>query len=62
MLGWLYLVDNPYSALAGGKFTISDVPPGEYDLVATQTFTGPIHQKVTVLPGKTASMPIELKK
>lgn len=64
MEGWIYVVDNPYYATtdATGKFTISDVPPGEYDLVATQPFTGPVHQKVTVLPRKTASLTIELKK
>ncbi len=36
MLGWIYVVDNPYYALTGtdGKFSITDVPPGEYSLVA----------------------------
>ncbi len=64
MEAWVYVVDNPYYAItgAGGKFTISDVPPGEYDLVATQSFTGPVQLKVTVPPGKTVSLAIELKK
>ncbi len=64
MEGWVYVVDNPYYAITGtdGKFTISDVPPGEYDLVATQPFTGAVQQKVTAAPGKTVSMLIELKK
>lgn len=50
MLGWIYVVDNPYYALTGadGKFSITDVPPGEYTLVANQSFTGPVQQKVTV--------------
>lgn len=50
MLGWIYVVDNPYYALTGadGKFSITDVPPGEYSLVAWQSFTGPVQQKVTV--------------
>ena len=43
MEGWIYVVDNPYYALTGadGKFSITDVPPGTYKLVAIQSFTGP---------------------
>jgi len=64
MEGWIYVVDNPYYALTGadGKFSITDVPPGEYDLVAWQSFTGPVQQKVTVESGKPTSLTIELKK
>ena len=64
MEGWIYVVDNPYYAItaADGKFTISDVPPGDYDLVAIQSFTGPVQQKVTVQAGKPTVMSIELKK
>jgi len=64
MEGWIYVVDNPYYAITGadGKFTITDVPPGEYDLVAIHSFTGPLQQKVTVVAGKPTSLPIELKK
>jgi len=64
MEGWIYVVDNPYYAITGadGKFTIADVPPGEYDLVAIQSFTGPVQQKVTVEAGKPTDLTIELKK
>ena len=64
MEGWIYVVDNPYYAVTGadGKFTISDVPPGEYNLVAVQSFTGPIQQKVTVGAGAPPKLSIELKK
>ncbi len=64
MLGWIYVVDNPYYALTGadGKFSITDVPPGEYTLVARQSYTGPVQQKVTVTAGKTTDLSIELKK
>jgi hypothetical protein len=64
MLGWIYVVDNPYYALTGadGKFTITDVPPGDYDLVAIQSFTEPVKQKVTVTAGKPTTLTIELKK
>lgn len=64
MEGWIYVVDNPYYALTGadGTFKITDVPPGEYDLVAVQSSMPPIQQKVTVEAGKPAQLSIELKK
>lgn len=64
MEGWIYVVDNPYFALTGadGKFNISEVPPGEYDLVAMQSATKPVQQKVMVEAGKPTSLSIELKK
>lgn len=64
MEGWIYVVDNPYYALTGadGKFSITDVPPGTYKLVAVQSFTGPIEQTVTVAAGKSTDLTIELKK
>ncbi len=64
MEGWIYVVDNPYYALTGddGKFTITDVPPGDYTLVAVQSYTGPIEQKITVEAGKPTTLAIELKK
>jgi hypothetical protein len=64
MEGWIYVVDNPYYAVTGadGKFTISEVPPGEYKLVAVQPFTGPIEMPVTVKGGESTKLEIELKK
>jgi hypothetical protein len=64
MEGWIYVVDNPYYAVTGadGKFTISDIPPGEYKLVAVQPFTGPIEMPVTVKGGESTKLEIELKK
>lgn len=64
MEGWIYVVDNPYYAITGadGKFSIADVPPGNYKLVAVQSFTGPMEQAVTVAAGKPTSLTIELKK
>jgi Carboxypeptidase regulatory-like domain len=64
MEGWIYVVDNPYYAITGadGKFSITDVPPGNYTLVATQSFTGPLQQSVTVAGGKPTNLTIELKK
>jgi hypothetical protein len=64
MEGWIYVVDNPYHAVTGpdGKFTISDVPPGNYTLVADQAFTGPAQQAVAVTAGKPTEITVELKK
>jgi hypothetical protein len=64
MEGWIYVVDNPYYAItdADGKFSITDVPPGSYTLVAIHSFTGPLQQSVTVAAGKPTNLTIELKK
>lgn len=62
MLGWVYVVDNPYVMVTeeGGSFEIADVPPGEYTLIANQAYTGPIEMTVTVEAGETVEVPIEL--
>jgi hypothetical protein len=62
MLGWVYVVDNPYYVVTGedGMFEITDVPPGEYTLVANQAYTGPVEVEVTVQGGETVEVPVEL--
>ena len=62
MLGFIYVVGNPYYALSAtdGTFEITDVPPGNYTLVANQAYTGPIEVAVTVKAGETAKIPVEL--
>ena len=64
MEGWIYVVDNPYYAVTGadGKFSITDVPPGDYKLIAVQPFTGPVEMPVTVAGGQPTTLEIELKK
>ncbi|MDP2620173.1 MAG: carboxypeptidase regulatory-like domain-containing protein [Hyphomicrobiales bacterium] len=64
MEGWIYVVDNPYYAVTGpdGKFSITDVPPGDYTLVAVQPFTGPVEMPVTIKGGQPTNLEIELKK
>jgi hypothetical protein len=64
MEGWIYVVDNPYYAITGadGKFALTDVPAGNYKLVAVQPFTGPVELPVTVTEKKPTSLTIELKK
>jgi plastocyanin len=63
MLGWVYVVDNPYYAVTGegGTFEITDVPAGEYTLVASQAYTGPVEVAVAVEAGATVEMPVELQ-
>lgn len=64
MLAWVQVADSPYYAVTAGDgmFTITDIPPGEYTLVAWQEFTGPIETPVVVKAGETTKLPIELKK
>ena len=64
MLGWIHVADNPYYAVSAkdGTFTIKDVPPGSYTLVAWQEYTGAVEVPVTVKPKEVVSTPVELKK
>jgi hypothetical protein len=64
MLGWVHVAENPYYAVTGkdGTFTIKDVPPGSYTLVAWQEFTGEVELPVTVKAKEVVSVPFELKK
>jgi plastocyanin len=64
MLGWVYVVDNPYYAVTGedGSFSIGDVPPGDYTMVVAHELTGAMEIPVTVKAGESASVPVELKK
>lgn len=64
MLAHVYVADSPYYAMTGsdGSFSITDVPPGTYTVVATQYFTGDTEVTVTVKTGEVAKLNIELKK
>jgi hypothetical protein len=64
MLGWIFVAENPYYAVTAkdGSFTLKDVPPGSYTLVAWQEFTGPVEIPVTVKAKEVVSVPVELKK
>jgi hypothetical protein len=63
MEGWIIVRDNPYYALTGadGKFSITDVPPGTYNLVTIQPYSIPIEQPITVTAGTSTNLTIELK-
>lgn len=58
MHGWWFVAGNPYYAVtdSSGKFTIGDVPPGTYTLEVWQERLGTLERKVTVEPGKTATV------
>jgi hypothetical protein len=64
MLGWVYVLENPYYAVTGedGAFAIGDVPPGDYTLVADHEYTGPVKVQIKVKGGETVEVPVELKK
>lgn len=63
MLAHVFVAESPYYALTGkdGSFTITDVPPGSYTLVATQNYTGDTETAVTVKAGEAQAIDIELK-
>ncbi len=64
MLGWVYVADNPYYTVSAkdGTFTLTNVPPGSYTLVAWQEYTGAVEILVTVKTKEVASVTVELKK
>lgn len=64
MVSWGMAVENPYFTVTSeeGTFTITDVPPGEYALMAWHPETGPmLEQKVTVSPKGITAVAFEFK-
>ena len=64
MLAHIYVADSPYYALTGkdGSFSITDIPPGDYTLVTSQSFLGDTETAMTVKSGETVKLSVELKK
>jgi len=64
MLGWVYVADHPYYAVTAkdGTFTLNDVPPGSYTLVAWQEYTGEVETPVVVRAKEVVPVTVELKK
>lgn len=64
MLAHVFVADSPYYAQTGedGSFSITDIPPGDYTLVATQSYVGDTETPITVKGGDTQSLTIELEK
>ncbi len=66
MFAWVTVVDNPYFAVTGkdGKYTIKNVPPGKYKIVALHRKAAPtgVEKDVDVKDsGATADFTIEIK-
>lgn len=64
MLAWVHVADSPYYARTAkdGSFSIADIPPGNYTLVATQDYTGDTEMPITVTANEAAKLSVELKK
>jgi hypothetical protein len=64
MRGWWISHEHPYYALTdgAGRFSLHDVPPGEYDLELWHETLGTRQQRVTVGPGETVTLTIALTK
>jgi hypothetical protein len=64
MLGWIYVAETPYYAVSAkdGGFTLTNVPPGSYTLVAWQEYAGTVEVPITVKAKEVASVTVELKK
>jgi len=58
MSAWIMVVDHPYHAVtdAGGKFTITDVPPGTHTVEFWQEALGKQKAQVTVAAGASATL------
>jgi len=63
MLAWAYAAEHPYYAVTSkdGTFSIADVPPGSYTLVAWQEAADPAEMPVTVKAKEATQQNIELK-
>ncbi len=64
MLAHIYVADSPYYALtkADGSFSITDIPPGTYTVIAAQHFTSDTETQVTIKGGESTKIAVELKK
>lgn len=64
MLAWVHVADSPYYARTAkdGSFSIADIPPGNYTLVATQNYTGDTEVQITVKANEAAKVSVELRK
>jgi hypothetical protein len=60
---YFHPVDNPYYAIVGedGKFTIEDVPPGNYEIYAWHPILGSEEKKITVAANGKVTADFEFK-
>jgi hypothetical protein len=62
MQGWIVVVDHPYYAVtdADGRFTLADVPPGDYQLDVWHETLGEVTKPVSVAAGATSTVAAEM--
>ncbi len=62
MSAWIVVIDHPYHAVtdARGAFTLSDVPPGTYEMEIWHETLGSRTRSVTVRAAATEDVRIEL--
>ncbi len=63
MVGKVLIVPNRYYVQTDkdGQFSLENVPPGTYDLVAWHPHAKSVEQEVTVAPGDVATVAVKLK-
>ncbi len=63
MLGWFYIMDHPYVTTtdANGNFTISDIPPGSYEVEVWHEALGVQEHKITIAPKEVIELNVEYK-
>lgn len=61
MQSWSFAVDNPYydKTRKDGEFTIDNIPPGTYRVLAWHPHLAPVEQEVTVEPNGAATLTFE---
>ncbi|MBI1822562.1 MAG: carboxypeptidase regulatory-like domain-containing protein [Nitrospirae bacterium] len=54
MQNWGIAIGNPYFSVTGeeGSFSIGDIPPGEYDVIAWHPLMTPVVHRVKIAPGE----------
>jgi plastocyanin len=63
MKSYIFAFKNPYFSVTGsdGKFTISNLPPGTYTIVAWQEKFGTVTQSVTIGPKESKAVDLTFK-
>lgn len=64
MSAWVGIFEHPYFAVTGddGSFTISNIPPGAYEVKAWQEDLGELVKTISVKTGETTTENFEFKK